>query len=146
MTLRLIRERSVQATTLGVLFVDDRFFAWSLEDRIREIVGQPVAQWKVAGETAIPAGTYPVRISFSPRFKRALPEVLNVEGFSGIRFHPLNRHSETEGCIGVGDRRLDKEMEIRESRPACDRLQDAIEGSLNRGESVWLRIENPLSH
>lgn len=57
---------------------------------------------KVMHETAIPAGTYKVAVSFSRRFKRDLPILLDVPGFEGIRIHPGNTAEDTSGCILVG--------------------------------------------
>lgn len=144
MTIRIVRERSIPpGVTHGVVFVDDRYFGWSLEDEIREVPGQPVARWKVAGQTAIPAGTYPVAVTFSPRFQRLLPEVGNVPGFSSIRIHPGNRVNDTEGCLLIGYGR--KPGAIEQSRVACDELQAQMDASMKRGERVWLVVENPLS-
>lgn len=42
---------------------------------------------KVKAETAIPCGTYPLKLTHSPRFGRVLPLVENVPGFVGIRIH-----------------------------------------------------------
>ena len=80
--------------------VDTRLFV--LEDKVREIPGQHVLTWKVFGETAIPKGTYKVIISFSNRFQMDLPEILNVEGFSGVRIHCGNTDKDTEGCLLLG--------------------------------------------
>lgn len=141
MRLRLIREPSAQQTTLGVLFVNGRYLAFSLEDEIREQPGVPVAQWKVPGRTAIPAGRYRVRLSWSPRFQRVLPEVLAVPGFDGIRLHPGNRHADTEGCILLGVQRAG--AAIVSSRPAHAALEAQLEQAAAANEDVWLTIENP---
>ena len=45
---------------------------------------------KVYGKTCIPNGTYTVVLSYSNRFKRVLPELLDVPHFLGIRIHSLN--------------------------------------------------------
>ncbi len=102
MTLRLLREPSALDATLGLLLIDGRWFCWTLEDVVREVAGQPVAAWKVPGQTAIPVGVYRVQVTMSARFKRPLPLVLDVPGFSGIRFHRGNTAKDTEGCIIVG--------------------------------------------
>ena len=49
----------------------------------------------------IPCGTYPVRVTWSPKFKRMLPLVLNVPGRSGIRVHRGTKPEHSRGCILV---------------------------------------------
>jgi len=49
----------------------------------------------------IPVGTYPVSVTFSPRFKRMLPLIGNVPGRSGIRFHRGTRPEHSKGCVLV---------------------------------------------
>ena len=49
----------------------------------------------------IPVGTYPVLVTFSPRFKRMLPLIGNVPGRSGIRFHRGTKPEHSKGCILV---------------------------------------------
>lgn len=52
--------------------------------------------------SCIPAGTYTVRMTYSPRFKRYLYEVTGVHGRAGIRIHVANWAAELHGCIAVG--------------------------------------------
>ena len=49
----------------------------------------------------IPAGTYPIAVTWSPKFKRMLPLVNNVPGRSGIRIHRGTRPEHSKGCILV---------------------------------------------
>ena len=49
----------------------------------------------------IPCGTYPLRVTWSPKFKRMLPLVLNVPGRSGIRVHRGTKPEHSRGCILV---------------------------------------------
>ena len=49
----------------------------------------------------IPVGTYPVRVTWSPKFKRMLPLLLNVSGRSGIRVHRGTMPEHSRGCILV---------------------------------------------
>lgn len=105
MTLLVLREPTVEGTTFGSLYIDGHRFCDTLEDPIREVAGVPVEKWKIKGETAIPAGAYPLVLSQSLRFARLLPEVLNVPGFVGIRIHAGNTIADTEGCLLVGSAR-----------------------------------------
>ena len=97
MELKLNRIFLGSSATIGELYIDKKYIADTLEDRVR-----PEGE-KVYGKTAIPEGTYEVKLTYSPRFKKILPEILNVPNFSGIRIHSLNKAEESEGCIGVGE-------------------------------------------
>ena len=49
----------------------------------------------------IPVGTYQISVTFSPRFKRMLPLVMQVPGRSGIRFHRGTKPEHSKGCVLV---------------------------------------------
>lgn len=82
--------------TIGKLYIDGHYLCDTLEDTVR-----PVGV-KIAGKTAIPAGTYKVKKTMSPRFKKVLPEILNVPGFTGVRIHAGNTAIDTDGCLLLG--------------------------------------------
>src|SRR5689334_5448235 len=117
MELTLVRKFNGADCTIGELFVDGRFECFTLEDVVRP---GDIARVKVAGRTAIPAGTYEVRLTMSERFKRVLPLLLNVPSFEGIRIHAGNTAADTEGCILVGRER--ESNAIRASRAALEPL------------------------
>lgn len=112
------REPSIGQSTLGKLYIDGKFICDTLEDIDRGLASNTpldvIKKIKVQGRTAIPSGTYPVRIDIpSPKFKsRAqyqfcegkLPRLENVPGFSGILIHIGNTELDTDGCILVGTR------------------------------------------
>ena len=54
----------------------------------------------------IPAGTYTVKWTFSPRFMKWTYELQNVKGWTGVRLHSGNyawgKKVDTEGCILLG--------------------------------------------
>jgi hypothetical protein len=97
-------------SSIGKLTIDGQFFCFTLEDKNREIPGAPVSEWKVAGKTAIPVGTYKLVIDWSVRFKRWMFHLLDVPGFGGIRIHSGNTDADTEGCILVGTNRATDEV------------------------------------
>lgn len=82
--------------TIGKLYIDGHYLCDTLEDTVRP------AGTKIAGKTAIPAGTYKVKKTMSPRFKKILPEILNVPGFTGVRIHSGNTAADTDGCLLLG--------------------------------------------
>lgn len=118
--------------------MDDVWECFTLEDTVREQPGVPVRGWKVQGDTAIPRGSYPVTITYSERFKRDLPLLGNVEGFTGVRIHPGNTSEDTEGCLLVGRTKTDKS--VGESRAAFAELYKKIEDAINDGDTVTIEI------
>ena len=96
MDLQLKRVEFCTDYTIGRLSIDNQFFCFTLEPKVRTDGS------KVAGHTAIPAGTYQVVIDMSTRFGKMMPHILNVSGFEGIRIHPGNTDVDTEGCVLLG--------------------------------------------
>jgi hypothetical protein len=136
--LRLLREPSRFGATLGSLYIDGHWEAFTLEDENRERAGVPVRDWKIKGQTAIPAGRYRVIIAPSHRFKRPLPLLLDVPGFEGIRIHPGNGPADTEGCILVGRDRV--AGRVLQSRVAFEALFSTLQAAPG---DIWIDIRNP---
>jgi hypothetical protein len=134
MKLTLIREIFTEKTTIGSLFVDDKFECYTLEDVVR-LEGE-----KVYGQTAISAGTYEVIIDLSNRFKIELPRLLNVPMFEGIRIHPGNKAEDTDGCILVGVTK--SKNWVGQSKIAFNRLFDKMEKAYQLKEPITIEIKN----
>lgn len=132
MNLHLKRFKIEPGYTVGKLYIDGAFQCHTLEPTARTE--------KVAGDTAIPTGTYTVFVTHSPRFNRNLPIVMNVPGFEGIRIHAGNRASDTDGCILVGQ--WDRGMTLRNSGEALAQLIMKI----REAEPVELKITQEPSH
>ena len=47
----------------------------------------------------IAPGYYPLRLTWSPRFNRYMPEICNVPHRSGLRFHRGTAPEHSRGCI-----------------------------------------------
>lgn len=92
--------------TVGQLYEETKYglspLCYTLEDKVRQVEGQPVSSWKVQNETAIPTGTYDVSVTLSNRFQTRLPILADVDGFTGVRIHSGNSSKNTEGCILLG--------------------------------------------
>lgn len=131
MLLTLYRYPSRDGATRGELFVDGLFECYTLEDVVRD--------HKIPGETAIPAGAYALAVTYSPRFQRYLPLLLEVPNFSGIRIHPGNKAADTEGCILVGTALVGTNA-IGNSRAAFNDLFTKINSAIADGEPVMVEI------
>lgn len=82
--------------TKSIIFIDGQFICFGMEPENR-------VNNKIPGQRdLIPEGTYQLVLSMSPKFKRLLPEVINVPFNTGIRIHAGNHPSETSGCLLVG--------------------------------------------
>ena len=126
--------------TVGKLFVDDKFECYTLEDTQREIATRPVSEWKIQDRTAIPKGTYELVVTFSNRFRKPLPLLRNVPGFSGVRIHSGNSSANTEGCILVGKTWSGGDW-IGNSRAAMTPLLKKITQAREDGRLVMLEIK-----
>lgn len=96
--------------TIGKMHIDGRYFCDTVEDTDRGLTDEMSEEYikarKVYGKTAIPTGTYNVILSYSPKFKKTLPLIRDVKGFSGIRIHSGNTAEDSLGCILVGENKI----------------------------------------
>ena len=123
--------------TIGDLYVNNVWFSNTLEDKVRLLNSY---EDKVYGETAIPIGRYKVILSYSNRFKRILPEILNVDFFKGIRIHEGNTKEDTQGCLLVGECKNVKEGFIYNSKNTYKKLFKILQDAVNRNEEIYLSI------
>lgn len=126
------------SATIGELLINDKHLCDTLEDRVR-----PEGE-KVYGKTAIPEGKYEIELIHSPRFKKILPEILNVPNFSGIRIHTGNSSKDTEGCIIVGTWDGEKEDWVGSSKIAFDKLMSLLEEATNNKEKITITVKSLL--
>lgn len=141
MKLTLKRTKLDHNYTAGELYIDNVYFSSTLEDPNRDLNKNGKfdnGESKVYGNTCIPYGTYEVILSYSPKFKRILPEVLKVGQFAGIRFHRGNYVRDTEGCILIGEK-VENGV-LNNSTPFEKRLIAELQKAINRKESITLEI------
>lgn len=67
--------------TIGRLYVDGNYFCDTLEDTVRDLNKNGKfdnGEKKIKGKTAIPYGMYEIKWTYSPRFKKYTPQLMNV--------------------------------------------------------------------
>lgn len=136
MTLTLIRHNYSENYTEGELFLGEKKLCDTLEDKERVIRNKAD---KVAGYTAIPKGTYAIAWTYSPRFHRYTPEILQVPWFTAIRIHAGNTPEDTAGCILVG-RKGEAKGTLVTSRVTAEKIYTLISSRILKGEKVQLII------
>lgn len=133
MEIKLVRIALKSTYTIGKLYVDGKYFCDVLEDKDRGLdslmTESEILEKKVKGQTAIPTGHYVINITYSPKYKRMMPLLLDVKGFSGIRIHSGNTSKDTEGCLIVGKNK--KVGMVLESRDTYKRLFEMMQGEKN---------------
>lgn len=143
MEIRINRIARKERYTIGNMYVDDTYFCDTLEDADRELTDtmeiDEILAMKVKAQTAIPTGKYDVILTFSPRFKRVLPLLLNVKGFEGIRIHSGNTAEDTEGCLLVGENKA--KGQVLNSRATFEKLMSVLLGCEKKKEKVTITIE-----
>lgn len=87
----------------------------------------------------LPDGTYKVKVTYSPKFKRDVPIVYNdnVPESRGIRIHEGNIVQNTKGCILVGNWAY-LPNKLGNSKEAIEQLTWAL---TKRTDDIFLRIE-----
>jgi hypothetical protein len=150
-TLTVLRYIDDGETTLGLIFLRNKFFAYTLEDTHRDE--------KIKGKTRIPSGIYNVGYSpvdpaqsritrdylrdFQPWFTRHL-HLKNVPGFEGIYIHVGNFHENTDGCLLIADGVMagTSRKSLQSSRDAYRRFYKIIAALLDSNEQVNIQILN----
>lgn len=147
MNIQIVRIKQGTESTLSALIVDKVQRGFVLEDQDRglsvSMSKSEIAQIKVKGRTAIPDGRYKVLITLSPRFGKPLPLLVNVPGFEGIRIHPGNYVTDTDGCLLPGlkpDQDKAGYFRVWSSKDTFATLFNDIQAALNRNESVWCEV------
>ncbi len=146
LTLRLKRYSDDGQTTLGLVFVGEHFFCYSLEDTFQ--------LQKIAGETRIPAGTYSISLReeespLTKKYRDKYPDwftfhlqLQNVPGFENIYIHSGGTSEDTAGCLLVSDsfNISDKAKFLTNSRATFKKLYIFLSKELKNGKQVRIQI------
>lgn len=151
-TLNLIRYKDDGNATLGLLFYNQSFFCYTLEDTFHPI--------KKPGVTRIPQGNYSLAFNttVSPltlKYREQFPwftfhlELKNVPDYSSVYLYVGNYHEDTEGCILIADGigANNNESMVTYSRQAYKRLYQKLTSEIQQGTParIIVRDESWLS-
>ena len=135
MKLKLNRIALRKTYTIGKLYIDGKYFCDTLEDTVMDTNKSGKfdnGEKKVKGKTAIPYGTYEIKWTYSPRFKKYTPQLMNVPQFEGIRIHAGNSSTDTEGCLLLGENK--KVGMVLNSRATINKFYPIIKEACSNGK------------
>lgn len=133
LTIKRIALRSTY--TIGKLYIDGNYFCDVLEDTVRDLNKNGKfdnGEKKVHAKTAIPYGTYEIKWTYSPRFKKYTPQLMNVPSFDGIRIHAGNTSADTEGCLLLGENK--QVGKVINSRATINKFYQIIKEACSNGK------------
>lgn len=141
MKLKLKRICFKDTYTIGRLYIDDKYFCDTLEDKNRDLNKNGKfdnGEVKVYSETCIPFGTYSIKLTYAPKFKRELPWIQNVPSFSGILIHRGTTSKNTSGCVLVGENKVVGKLINSASYEI--KLVELIKEATTKGDKVTIEI------
>lgn len=121
--------------TIGKLYIDDVYFCDTIEDTVRDLNKNGKfdnGEKKIHSKTAIPYGTYEIKWTYSPRFKKYTPQLMNVPSFEGIRIHVGNTSADTEGCLILGKNK--QVGKVLNSRDTINKFYPIIKEACSNGK------------
>ena len=92
LTITLIRKSQRGNAVFGTLTFPLEMQNGTLEEKVTTLEN---------ADFLIPAGTYPLRLTWSPRFKKPMPLIDEVPDREGIRIHMGTKPEHSQGCVLV---------------------------------------------
>jgi hypothetical protein len=109
--IELRREKKTEKSIMGTMLKDDIILCSTLENVSK----------------SIPAGTYKLEMTYSPKFKRNMPEILNVPNRIGVRIHIGNFPQDSDGCILVGEKEEGTDDLVIKSKITFEKILPILE-------------------
>lgn len=137
-TIKVLRTKQGKHSTLSEIYLNNQFACYGLEN-----IPRPV---KIRGETAIPAGLYPLGFNRDgamngryyddyPKMHQGMLEIRDIPNFSYVYFHKGNSYKQTAGCILVGSQYVleDGDYRLLASGIAYKKLYPLVTELMARG-------------
>lgn len=152
MTILVERVFNSPSYCISHVYVDGQYVCDAIEDTDRMLDQSQTVEYikahKIYKETAIPKGTYEIKLTYSPKFAQRnfakkyggkLPEIIGVPCWSGVRLHPANYATELEGCIAPGLNKI-KGCVVESTKCFYKIMDDYIMPSIKRNEKINITI------
>ena len=142
MILTLERKEITPTYTIGKLYINGAAICDTLEDPVRDLNKNGVfdnGEKKEYGNTAIPYGTYTIKLVNSPKYGTVMPRLMNVNSFEGILMHPGNTTKDTLGCILLG--KSTGKGTLINSRISFNEVFEILKKTAKLGESITITIK-----
>ena len=152
MKIKLIREVKSDLSSIGSLYINDKYFCKTLEpfdaglDEHSTLAD--IYEAKHARKCAIPTGNYTISVNqVSPRFGKlapysdfggVVPRYEGVKGFAGVLMHIGNFPTDTDACTLVG--RCAKKDAITDSKVTFIALMKMLL-SVPKVERIYISVE-----
>jgi hypothetical protein len=152
MKIKLIREIKTDLSSVGSLYINDKYFCKTLEPFDAGLNENStladIYEAKHARKCAIPTGAYTLAINqVSPRFGKIkpysdfggiVPRYEGVKGFAGVLIHIGNFPKDTDGCTLVG--RYAKKDAITDSKVTFIALMKMLL-AVPKVERIYITVE-----
>jgi hypothetical protein len=132
-------------TTLGLMFINKSFFAYTLEDTHNDL--------KIHGNTRIPEGHYQLGIKkentpLTQRYRNRFDwfshhiEIEGIPNYDLVYIHIGNTHKDTKGCLLIADgvNAANREKMILQSQKAYERFYKIIYPKIVNNEPLAINI------
>lgn len=153
MELKLKRKYLKDDYTIGHLYIDDKYFCDTVEDKVRDYNKDgdllDANEEKVYGKTAIPYGRYRIDMKTrSPKYSLRsaylwcggyLPRLVDVPHFEGILIHAGNTAADSAGCLICGENRI--KGGVVNSMATLRKLYAELKLADSKHEEIWITIE-----
>lgn len=121
--------------TIGQMYINGTYLNDTIEDTVRVLNSD---KDKIKDKTAIPKGRYKVILSYSPRFKQILPEIIDVPYFKNIRIHAGNTEDDSSGCLIVGENKV--KGKVINSKVTLQKLMNILTPAWESKEPIYITI------
>lgn len=150
----IMKPKECRAYCISHVYINGKYSHDIIEDYDRGLDSsmslEDIKAIKVYAKTAIPTGTYTVRLDIqSPTFKKKeyyynlcrgyLPRLMNVKGYDGILMHCGIDENSSAGCLIVGENKV--VGKVINSKAVFERILPILQQASRKGETITYTVK-----